>query len=137
MKPKWYEGLSVGDELQQDYGYKFNGKYFDSTKKFQKYITKNYSKHFRVPESLGAQYILPITEGETKYIGAGGYCMFFNYMAIERIKRSGKRGFPSTYSKLTTQPFTKIFPPPAVEAQQEVQKQMILVKWRRRRENFS
>jgi len=114
-QPKWYEG--VGYELQQDYGYKFNGKYFDSTKKFQKYIIKNYSKHFRVPESLGAQYILPITEGETKYIGAGGYCMFFNYMAIERIKRSGKRRFPSTYSKLTTQPFTKIFPPPATEAE--------------------
>ena len=35
---KWYEGLREGDTLQQDYGYKFKGIYFDSTKKFQEKI---------------------------------------------------------------------------------------------------
>ena len=114
---KWYEGLREGDTLQQDYGYKFKGIYFDSTKKFQETIKKDYAINFKVPESLGAQFLLPITEGKTKYIGAGGYCMFFNYMAIERIKRSGKRRLPSTYSKITTQPFTNVFPRPAPEAE--------------------
>jgi hypothetical protein len=98
----------------QEYGYSCFGQYFNSTLEFQNYITNNYNIDFRVPLNLGAQYLLKIAT-ESSYIGDGGYCMFFNYMAIEYILRNynNNTNLQDLYITITTSPFSNVFPKPA------------------------
>ena len=97
----------------QEYGYSCFGQYFNSTLEFQNYITINYNIDFRVPLNLGAQYLLKIAT-ESSYIGDGGYCMFFNYMAIEYILRNyNNTNLQDLYRTITTSPFSNVFPKPA------------------------
>ncbi len=98
----------------QEYGYSCFGQYFNSTLEFQNYITNNYNIDFQVPLNLGAQYLLKIAT-ESSYIGDGGYCMFFNYMAIEYILRNynNNTNLQDLYITITTSPFSNVFPKPA------------------------
>ena len=97
----------------QEYGYYCFGQYFNSTLEFQNYITYNYKIKFRVPLNLGAQYSLKIAT-ESSYIGEGGYCMFFNYKAIEYILHNyNNTNLQDLYITITTSPFSNVFPKPA------------------------
>jgi len=97
----------------QEYGYSCFGQYFNSTLEFQNYITYNYKIKFRVPLNLGAQYLLKIAT-ESSYIGEGGYCMFFNYKAIEYILHNyNNTNLQDLYLTITTSPFSNVFPKPA------------------------
>ena len=100
--------------LQQDYGYYCYNEYFNSTEAFQTYIQTKFNISCMVPNTLGAQFLLPLTTENTRYISEGGYCMFFNYMAIEYILRNyNNTNLPDLYHTITTFPFSNVFPKPA------------------------
>ena len=97
----------------QEYGYSCFGKYFNSTLEFQTYIQTIFNITFTVPTNIGAQYLLRIAT-ESSYISEGGYCMFFNYKAIEYIlKNYNNTNLQDLYITITTSPFSKVFPKPA------------------------
>ena len=96
--------------------YSFGNEKYTSTEKFQNFIKEEYKIDLIIPRSLGPQATMRLTEGETKYIGEGGYCMFFNYMIIDRIKnirrakiRNPYVNFPLIYDNIDI----GTFPPPA------------------------
>lgn len=91
--------------LIQEWGYIFNGVYYSKMEDFKDSIERQYRIKFVTPQTPGIQFLLPIIGENTQYIEKGGYCMFFNYMAIQKILYYGKDAFEDVYNSLTNEPF--------------------------------
>jgi len=105
----------------QDWGYFFNGVYYSKMEDFKDSIERPHLIQFVTPQTPGIQFLLPIIGENTQYIKKGGYCMFFNYMAIQKVLYYGKDAFKDVYNSLTNDPFEYksqyLFYKPATEIQ--------------------
>ena len=94
-----------GDFISSDPVHYVHGQIFNSTKDFQVWLQDRIGHAVVVPDRQGIQ--TKIVSKDNGYIHGGGYCMFFNYIAIQYLQ-----AHPRGYYTLTREP-EKVFPPMA------------------------
>ena len=67
-----------------------------------------------IPHNKGIQMLTNTCDDETRYIDRGGYCMFYNWIAIKYILNNGKPYILQSYKRLINPKYYPvIFPQPA------------------------
>ena len=72
---------------------------FDSTEDLRKILHDQTGKTIKVPTEKGIQY-MDTTAAKSKYINAGGYCMFYNWLVIEYFYNQSVETWSEVYKQV-------------------------------------
>lgn len=109
-----YDPNGYYDIKTNTYAYNFDKLLFANTTSFKKHLEKNYKIIVLAPRYKGIQAMADTCDINTQYIDSGGYCMFYNWIAIKYIIDNGKPNILQSYKNLINPKYyPKIFPKPA------------------------
>ena len=109
-----YDPNGYYDIKTNTYAYKFHDILFKNTTIFKNYLEKSYGIIVLIPHYKGIQMLTNTCDIKTRYIARGGYCMFYNWIAIKYILDNGKPNILQSYKRLINPKYYRyIFPQPA------------------------
>ena len=109
-----YDPNGYYDIETNTYAYNFHKILFENTTSFKKYLEESYGIIVLIPHDEGIQAMADTCDINTQYITSGGYCMFYNWIAIKYVLNNGKPNILQSYKRLINPKYYyKIFPKPA------------------------